>query len=74
MWNVFKNKVRCLSCGDVLIPDSDKEWTICSCGELKIMGKSFLRINGTNYENLTKLKFDDVPEHRGWDDKQNKGE
>lgn len=68
MWNAFKNKVQCLTCNDIIIPDSDKEWTECSCGDTKVMGKSFLRISGKNYKDLSTMNFKDIPPHKGWDD------
>lgn len=67
-WDVFKNKVRCEDCGDIIIPESDKEWTECSCGSTKVMGKSFLRIQGENYKDLSRFNYEDIPEHRDWDE------
>lgn len=66
-WNVFKNKVKCNVCGDIIIPESNLEWTGCSCGATYVMGKDFLRIKGANYTNLSKTEFDDVPPHKEWD-------
>lgn len=66
-WDVFINKVKCNECGDIIIPESDSKWTECSCGETAVMGKSFLRIKGKNYKDLSRMNFDDVPEHKAWD-------
>lgn len=66
-WDVFKNKVRCNECNDVIIPNSDSKWTTCSCGETSVMGLSFLRIKGNNYTDMSKTDFENVPPHKEWD-------
>lgn len=73
MWDVFKNKIQCLECNDIVVPESDTEWAECMCGETKVMGKSFLRIKGKNYKDLSTMNFKNIPPHKGWNDDK-KGE
>lgn len=69
-FNFFKEiRIKCNECNDVLISSSDKEWVECSCGSTKVMGKSFIRISGKNYTNLSIIDETNVPPHRGWDSK-----
>jgi hypothetical protein len=67
-WNVFKNKIKCNKCGDILFSDSDTKWTECSCGATSVMGKSFWRVRGKDYTDVGRVDFNDVPEHRGFDE------
>jgi hypothetical protein len=69
-FNIFKEiKVKCNYCGEIIISKSNKEWTACACEKTKVKGKtSYKRIIGNNYTDLTVVSFDDVPEHRGWND------
>ena len=70
-YNLFKEvKVKCGYCQNIIVSVSDNQWVECPCGKTKVMGKSFKRIAGDNYVDLTLLDFTDVPEHRGWDDKK----
>lgn len=70
-WGVFKIvKVKCNLCNDIVISRSDKDWSSCSCGSTKVMGvKSFKRIDGNDYTDLSVLDFSNVPEHRDWEAK-----
>ena len=69
MWgNLFTTKARCGECGDIVTATSDTKWTECTCGATAVMGKSFSRVRGKNYTDMTKHDFSEVPEHRGWDD------
>lgn len=70
-YNTFKEvKVKCNFCKSIVLSISDTEWTICPCGQTKVMGISFMRIQSKNYTDLSVLDFSKVPEHRGWNDKR----
>jgi len=71
-WGVFKQvKARCDDCNTVVISKSDTEWTSCPCEKLRLMGvKSFCRIDGDNYTDLSVMDFSEVPEHKDWNAKQ----
>lgn len=66
-YDFFKEiKYRCNYCMDVIVSKSDTEWTECSCGQLKIMGtKSFVKLDGDNYEDLSKYNYDNLPIPKG---------
>lgn len=70
-FNLFKEvKIKCNHCGDIITSKSDTDWTMCQCEKTKVMGKSFKRVSGNNYTDLSVLDYTDVPPHRGWDDKK----
>jgi hypothetical protein len=59
--NIFKEvKAQCNDCGEIVKSKSDKEWTICPCGNTKIMGLTFKRISGKNYKDLSVIDFTGV--------------
>jgi hypothetical protein len=68
---VFRPKIRCKACGDIIIPGDDpKEWTMCLCEKVGVMGKGrAYSVKGKDYDDLSYIDFDKVPEHKGWDDK-----
>ena len=65
-YEMFKEvKARCGFCNDIVISTSDSEWSECSCGSTKIMGKhSFVRISGKKYTDLTVYNYEDLPPHQ----------
>lgn len=71
-YNFFKEiKIRCDECGEVLISKSDTQWITCSCEGVSVLGKSFRKIKGSKYTDLTLLNTENVPEHAGWKDDRN---
>jgi hypothetical protein len=72
---VFRPKLRCKSCGDIVLPNSDpNEWSYCKCEKIGLFGKGTAYIvNGKDYEDLSYIDFSEVPEHKGWNDKNQKG-
>lgn len=62
-FNFFKEvKVRCELCKNIIISESETEWTSCPCGSTKVMGlDSFVKVDGKKYTNLTTFNYDDLP-------------
>lgn len=64
-YNFFKQlKYRCNICKDIILSNSDTEWTTCSCGALSILGnKSFVKVNSKtqNYTDMSIYNKDDLP-------------
>lgn len=65
-YGLFKQiKVRCNLCNDIIVSTSDSEWTECTCGSTRVLGKnSFIKIDGKNYTDLTIYDFDKLPPHQ----------
>lgn len=61
MFGIIRPKIKCKLCKDIITSNSDSEWTECSCGETAVMGKSFLRIKGKNFENLSTTDTSKLP-------------
>jgi predicted RNA-binding Zn-ribbon protein involved in translation (DUF1610 family) len=66
MWGSFRPKAKCKSCGDVIESISETTWKECSCGDTKIMGKSYYRISGNNWEDVSDIDTTKIPEHKGF--------
>jgi hypothetical protein len=65
-YGLFKQiKVRCDFCNDIILSNSDKEWSECACGSTRVLGKdSFIKIDGKKYTDLTIYDFDKLPPHQ----------
>lgn len=65
-YNIFKEvKVKCELCNEIIISTSDTEWSECSCGSTKVIGKhSFVKIQGKKYKDLSVYNFEDLPPHQ----------
>jgi hypothetical protein len=56
--NLFKEvKAKCNHCGDIIISKSDTQWTMCQCEKTKIMGKTFKRMSGDNFTDLSVIDY-----------------
>ena len=52
-----KNRVKCLTCDEVLV-SSDDTWVECSCGDTKISGgRSFLGRQGKNFKEMSIIEI-----------------
>jgi hypothetical protein len=62
-YNIFKEiKLKCLYCNDIIISKSEKEFVYCSCGQTGVMGKTFIKTFGDNFQNLTVVDTSVLPE------------
>lgn len=64
-YNIFKLiRVKCNYCNDIIISNSEKEWTSCSCGQTKISGKNnYIKINSDNYTDLCIFNKENLPKN-----------
>jgi hypothetical protein len=66
--NALKAKAKCNLCGDVIVAESNIEWTECSCGSTKVKGTHlFKAIQGPDFQDLTLFDFSQLPPHKEWD-------
>lgn len=65
-YNLFKEiKVRCEFCKEIVFSNSETEWSECSCGSTKVIGKnSFVKIQGKKFTDLTVYNYDELPPHQ----------
>lgn len=65
-YNLFKEiKVRCNYCNEIIFSNSETEWSECSCGSTKVLGKnSFVKIQGKKYTDLTVYNYEELPPHQ----------
>lgn len=62
IYNIFKEiKLKCNSCQTIIRSKSEKEFSYCPCGETGVMGLTFIKTVGDNFENLSVIDTSGLP-------------